>query len=126
MKTTKTTILYHIQASLDGGPWYDIDSKGFRSKRVAEINFDGILRDAYPEWRGLRLTWRIVKRETVITTDTEITVFATPSRGTKRPLIAEMFVPTWLPEKVKERLKMRRIPGAPEGYQPQSQLPESR
>jgi hypothetical protein len=36
-----------------------------------------------------------------------------------------MFVPSWLPEREKKRLKMRPIPGAPEEWQPTSQLPIS-
>jgi hypothetical protein len=123
MTKSTTTIRYHIQASLNGGTWYDTDTKGFLSRDKAERVYDRILRDAYPTWRGLRLVWRVVRRKTTVTTDTEIEVFATPSHGEKRILLAEMFVPSWLPDREKKRLKMRRIPGAPEQYQPTSQLP---
>lgn len=125
MIKSTTTIRYHIQASLNGGTWYDTDAKGFISRDKAERVYDRILRDAYPTWRGLSLVWRVVRRKTTVTTDTTIEVFATPSHGKKRILLAEMFVPSWLPEREKKRLKMRRIPGAAEQWQPTSQLPIS-
>jgi uncharacterized protein YndB with AHSA1/START domain len=123
MTKSKTTLRYHIQASLNGGTWYDTDTKGFTSRDKAERVHDRILRDAYPTWRGLSLVWRVVRRKTTVTADTRIEVFATPSRGKKRSLLGEMFVPSWLPKRQKERLKMRRIPDAPEQWQPTSQLP---
>lgn len=123
MTKSKTTIRYHIQGSIDEGPWHDIDSKGFLSMKQAERKYNQILRECYPIWRGLSIFWKIVKRQTTVTSNTEIKVFATPSHGKKRTLLGEMLVPCWLSEKEKERLKMRRIPDAPEHWQPTSQLP---
>jgi hypothetical protein len=123
MSKSTTTIRYHIQASLNGGTWYDTDTNGFLSLDKAERVYDRILRDAYPTWRGLSLVWRVVRRKTTVTTDTGIEVFATPSHGGKRSLLGEMIVPSWLPKRQKERLKMLRIPDAPEQWQPKSQLP---
>ena len=123
MNKSITTIRYHIQASLNGGTWYDTDIKGFLSLDKAERVYNRILRDAYPTWRGLSLVWRVVRRKTTVTTDTGIEVFATPSHGGKRSLLGELLVPSWLPKRQKERLKMLRIPDAPEQWQPQSQLP---
>ena len=125
MTKTKTTTRYHIQASLGGGAWRDIDEKGFVSLKQAGREYDRLLRDCYPKWRGLSICWKIVRRQMTVTTDTEIVVFATPAHGTKRSLLGEMFVPSWLPEREQKRLKMRRIPGAPEQWQPTSQLPIS-
>ena len=125
MTKTKTTIRYHIQASLGGGAWHDLDHLVFKSQKQAERKYDQILRDCYPTWRGLSKCWKIVRRQLTVTTDTEIVVFATPAYGKKRVLLGEMFVPSWLPEREKKRLKMRPIPGAPEEWQPTSQLPIS-
>ena len=125
MTKTKTTTRYYIQASLGGGAWRDVRSEGYISQKKAEREYDRILRDCYPTWRGLSICWKIVRRKTTVTTDTEIVVFATPAHGTKRSLLGEMFVPSWLPEREQKRLKMRRIPDAPEQWQPTSQLPIS-
>ena len=125
MTKTKTTTRYYIQASLGGGAWRDVRSEGYISQKKAEREYDRILRDCYPTWRGLSICWKIVKRKTTVTTDTEIVVFATPAYGTKRSLLGEMFVPSWLTEREQKRLKMRRIPDAPEQWQPTSQLPIS-
>ena len=118
-----TTIRYHIQASINGGAWHDIDAKGFKTSKQAEKRFDRILKECFPTWRGLSVNYKIIRRRTTVETDTEIIVFSTPSHGKKRILLAEMFVPSWLPDRVKARLKMRRIPGADEQWQPGSQLP---
>lgn len=125
MTKTKTTTRYYIQASLGGGAWRDVRSKGFISQKQAEREYDRILRDCFPTWRGLSICWKIVRRQLTATTDTEIVVFATPAYGTKRSLLGEMFVPSWLPDREQKRLKMRRIPDAPEQWQPTSQLPIS-
>ena len=127
MKTSNTTIRCYIQASINGGKWHDltINNGGFKSMEQAERRYDRILGDCYPTWRGLTIAYRIVRRTVTVSTEEEIKVFATPAHGEKRILLAEMFVPDWLPERDKKRLKMRRIPGAPEQYQPQAQLPES-
>ena len=124
MTKSKTTIRYHIQASLAGGAWRDTNETGFASKKIAEREFDRILQDCFPTWRGLSLCWKVVKRRVTLITDTEEVFFSTPSHGKKRILLSEMLVPSWLPDRQKMRLKMRRIPGAPEEYQPQSQQPE--
>jgi len=124
MIKSKTTIRYHVQASLAGGAWRDTNETGFASKKIAEREFDRILQDCFPTWRGLSLCWKIVRRRQTVTTDTEIVVHSTPSHGKKRILLGEMLVPSWLPEREKRRLKMRRIPNAPEEYQPQSQQPK--
>lgn len=92
----------------------------------AERQYDRILRECYPTWRGLPIAYRIVRRRVTTETEQETKVFATPAHGEKRILLSEMFIPDWLPERDKKRLKMRRIPGAPEQYQPTSQLPISR
>ena len=126
MKKSTTTLRYHIQASLDGGAWHDLRiNSGFKSLDRAERQYDFILRECFPTWRGLPIAYRIVRRKVTISTDQEVKVFATPAQGEKRILLSEMFVPNWLPKRDKERLKMRRIPGAPEQYQPTSQLPIS-
>jgi hypothetical protein len=126
MKKSTTTLRYHIQASLDGGAWHDLSiNSGFKSLARAERQYDLILRECFPTWRGLSIAYRIVRRKVTISTDQEVKVFATPAHGEKRILLSEMFVPDWLPKRDKERLKMRRIPGAPEQYQPTSQLPIS-
>lgn len=124
MKKSTTTIRYHIQASIEGGAWYDLRiNSGFKSMERAERHYDRILCECYRTWRGLPIAYRIVRRKVTIATDQEVKIFATPAHGKKRILLSEMFVPDWLPKRVKERLKMRRIPGAPEQYQPASQLP---
>jgi len=125
MTKTKITTRYYIQASLGGGAWCDVCSKGFISQKQAEREYDRILRECYPTWRGLSICWKIVRRQLTTTTDTEIVVFSTPAHGTKRSLLGEMFVPSWLPEREKKRVKMRPIPGAPQQCQPTSQLPIS-
>ena len=127
MKKSRTTIRYYIQASLSGGAWHDLKiNTGFRSKERAERQFDRILRECFPTWRGLTLAYRIVKRRVTTETEQEVEVFATPAHGEKRILLGEMLVPDWLPKRDQERLKLRPIPGAPEQYQPTSQLPTSR
>jgi len=124
MKKSTTTLRYHIQASLDGGAWHDLRiNSGFKSLARAERQYDLILRECFPTWRGLSIAYRIVRRKVTISTEQEVKVFSTPAHGEKRILLCEMFVPDWLPKRDKERLKMRRIPGAPEQYQPTSQLP---
>jgi hypothetical protein len=127
MKKSTTTLRYHIQASLAGGAWHDLHiNSGFKSLARAERQYDLILRKCFPTWRGLSIAYRIVRRKVTISTDQEVKVFATPAHGEKRILLCEMFVPDWLPKRDKERLRMRRIPGAPEQYQPTSQLPISK
>lgn len=124
MKKSRTTIRYHIQASLNGGAWHDLKiNTGYLSIERAERGYDRILRECYPTWRGLPIAYRIIRRRVTIETEQETKVFATPAHGKKRILLSEMFVPDWLPERDKKRMKMRRIPGAPEQYQPTSQLP---
>ena len=126
MKKSTTTIRYHIQASLNGGAWHDLKiNTGFLSMARAERQYDRILCECFPTWRGLSIAYRIVRRRVTTETEEETKVFATPAHGEKRILLSEMFVPDWLPERDKKRLKMRRIPGAPEEYQPTSQLPIS-
>jgi hypothetical protein len=123
MTKSTTTIRYYIQASLHGGAWHDLlINTGFKSLTSAERRYDLILRECFPTWRGLSIAYRIVRRKVTISTDQEVQIFATPAHGKKRILLSEMFVPEWLPKRDKERLKMRRIPGAPEQYQPTSQL----
>jgi hypothetical protein len=124
MNKSKTTIRYHVQASISGGAWHDVYPEGFALPKQAERKFNLIIRENFPMWRGLTICWKIVRRRQTVTTDTEIVVHSTPSHGKKRILLGEMLVPSWLPEREKRRLKMRRIPGAPEEYQPQSQQPE--
>jgi hypothetical protein len=121
MNKVKSTTKYHIQASLDGGPWNDAVTKEFRSLKSAEKYYDRILRECYPTWRGLNILWRIMKRK--ITIENEIAVFSCPSHGTKRSLLGELIVPSWLSKREKEKFKMRRIPDAEERWQPTSQLP---
>lgn len=121
MTKSTTTIRHHIQASLNGGTWYDTNVEGFTSRDRAEREHRRILRDAYPTWRGLSLVWRIVRRKTTVTTEQEIEVFATASHGKKRSLLGEMFVPSWLPKRQKERMKMLPIPDAAEQWQPTNQ-----
>jgi len=123
---TKTTTRFHIQASLDGGKWFDSDAKGFRSRKQAERKFDKILRGCYPTWRGMRLCWRIVKRKLTVTTETEIAVFSTPSHGKKRSLLSELFIPTWLPQRQIAQLKTRPIPDCPHKWQPTAILNNDR
>lgn len=126
MKKSRTTIRYHIQASLNGGAWHDLKiNSGFRSKKRAERQYDRILRECFPTWRGLAIAYRIVRRKVTVATDQQVEVFSTPAHGKKRILLCEILVPDWLPEREKKRLKMRPIPGAPEKYQPTSQLPTS-
>ena len=125
MTKSTTTIRYHIQASINGGAWHDLDSKGFLSQKQAERKYDRILRDCDPTWRGLSICWKIVKRRLTVMTDTEIVIHSTPAHGKKRSLLNELFIPSWLPKREQERLKMREIPYAPEQYQPTSQLPIS-
>ena len=126
MKKSRTTIRYHIQASLNGGAWHDLKiNTGFLSMARAERQYDRILCECFPTWRGLSIAYRIVRRRVTTETEEETKVFATPAHGQKRILLSEMFVPDWLPERDKKRLRMRRIPGAPEDYHPTSQLPIS-
>ena len=125
MTKSTTTIRYHIQASINGGAWHDLDSKGFLSPKQAERKYDRILRDCYPTWRGLSICWKIVKRRLTVMTDTEIVIHSTPAHGKKLSRLNELFIPSWLPKREQERLKMREIPGAPEQWQPTSQLPIS-
>ena len=123
MTKSKTTIRYHIQASLEGGAWHDLRiNSGFKSLARADRQYDLILRECFPTWRGLSITYRIVRRKITISTDQEVEVFATPAHGKKRILLSEILVPDWLPKRQKERLKMRRIPDAPEQWQPTLQL----
>lgn len=126
MIKSTTTIRYHIQASINGEAWHDLKSNSvFISMERANRQYDRILRYCFPTWRGLTIEYRIVRRRVTTETKQEIEVSATPAHGKKRFLLSEMFVPEWLPQRDQKRLKMRRIPDAPEQYQPTSQLPIS-
>lgn len=126
MIKSTTTIRYHIQASINGEAWHDLKTNSvFISMERANRQYDRILRYSFPTWRGLTIAYRIVRRKVTIETEQEIKISATPAHGKKRFILSEMFVPEWLPQRDKERLKMRRIPDAHERYQPTSQLPIS-
>jgi len=119
MKTkSKTTILYIVQASLNGGKFYDAWIHKTPDRATKE--FDHIVRKACPTWRGLSLTWRIVRRVERLTTEETIHTIASTPQGKNRPLIGELFIPSWLPKRIREKHRNRQIPNAPAWWQPRN------
>jgi hypothetical protein len=109
MKTTKTNTYYVVQGQVDGGRYYDVAVK--KTSKAADKVLLRILTKCYPQWRGLDLCFRTIRRIETITTETEIVACSYQPTGRLRSLLAEMFVPEWLPAKLKAKLKQRKIPG---------------
>jgi hypothetical protein len=108
MKTTKKNTYYVVQGQVDGGTFYDVDA--LKSRAAAEKTMRRILKHCFPKWRGLDLGFRIIRRTETITTESEVLVFTSQPSGKVRSRLAELFVPEWLPGKLKAKLKDRPIP----------------
>lgn len=109
MKTSKTRTEYVVQARLNGATPYDV--KSFTTARKANSWLDWVTATAFPTWRGLTLSWRIIRRTVTTETETEILCHDTLARGKKRILIGELMVPSWLPKRLWNHYKSLPIPG---------------
>lgn len=119
MKSVKTEITWIVQARLNGAKCYDV--KAFNTPSKALRWFDWVLKRAFPTWRGLTLTYRVIRRKVTIETEEEIIYHDTLSSGKKRILLAEVFVPSWIPKRLFKHYKAIPIPGASKKWQPTQQ-----
>jgi len=108
MTNIKTRIEFAVQGKLDGGSFYDVSVH--RSEAAAEKVLDRILRQCYPQWRGITMGFRLLRRVVSVKTESQVLIFTTTASGKVRSRLAEMFIPTWLPEPMRRKLKERPIP----------------
>ena len=118
MKRITTKISWIIQARMNGGKMYDVIE--FKTSEAANRRFGWILQRCFPTWRGLCLSFCVVRRKVTVETEEEQVCFATVPRGKKRILLAEVFVPAWIPKRLQNRYKALPIPGASAKWQPNS------
>lgn len=119
MKTSKTEISWVVQARLNGKKCYDVQS--FNTLKRAISWFDYVLARVFPTWRGLTLSYRVIRRKVTIETEDEIVYHDTLPRGKKRILLGELFVPSWIPKRLFKHYKAMPIPGAGKNWKPENQ-----
>lgn len=108
MKKSKTTIKFIVQGQINGKKFYDISAH--KSEKAAKKLMDRIIRDCYPKWRGMDTAIRIVRRVETVSIHEATWIFASTPQGKVRSRLAELFVPEWLPKRVKETYKNKEIP----------------
>ena len=109
MTTIKTKIRFVVQGQLNGGTFYDIEVH--KSESAAEKTMDRILKNCYPQWRGMDLGIRLVRRVETVKAESEIRIFTSRPEGKTRSYLAELFVPSWLPKPIQRKMKEKPIPG---------------